>query len=377
MTYHLSNFDAEDFIQQYWQQSAFLMRNTLHVEELIDADDLAGLATESEVESRLIISDPENEGWQLKHGPFSEDAFENLPPNHWTLLVQAVDHWIPEVRSLRQAFSFIPQWRIDDIMISFATDGGGVGPHYDQYDVFLIQASGNRVWKTGQLCTDDSDLIEKLPVKILTEFDEQEQWVMEPGDVLYLPPGLAHWGESIGNSLTISIGFRAPAKSEFISDFGHYLSSKISDFQRYSDISLANREQSPHQILPEDITRLKDILKEFSEADNLLESWLGQYMTEPKYDDMAVDTGDLSFEEFKSYWQKHSIYRNAASRLAFATNKLFVDGQCFESTLDTQMLHKLCELDEFTYNSDESFKDGGFQKTLLLLINLGALFFDV
>jgi len=227
-----NTLDIEDFLANYWQQSPLLLRNALTSIDLINGDELAGLSMEPDIESRIIIGNADAENWQLKQGPFNENTFADLPEKDWTLLVQAVDHWIPEVRELLSEFNFLPTWRLDDIMVSFAVEGGGVGPHFDQYDVFLIQLEGRRLWKSGQLCDENTEVVDKLPVKILTEFDEQESWIMKPGDMLYLPPGVAHWGVALENSTTISVGFRAPSHTETISDFGHYLSTHISDFNR-------------------------------------------------------------------------------------------------------------------------------------------------
>ena len=375
MTRPSIKIDADAFLSTYWQQSPQLMRQAFNPKQLISGDELAGLSMEPEVESRLIKRLPETDEWLLRHGPFSEDDFADLGPENWTLMVQAVDHWIPEVRSLLGAFDFLPQWRIDDIMVSFATKGGGVGPHFDQYDVFLLQVEGTREWKTGQLCDENSELVEQLPVKILTDFAEQDSWVMEPGDILYLPPAFAHWGTALNDSLTLSVGFRAPAHSDLISDFGHFLASKVSDFNRYSDPQIANRSSAAHEILPEDISRLQAILHEYADNSALLTNWFGQYMTQPKYDDQAVDTGDWAFDEFLTHWRGNPIYRNASSRLAFTGAVLFVDGQAMVTDLSPDQLNSLCDSDCFNYaaNTDTG---PSVQKVLWTLINLGAVFFE-
>jgi Uncharacterized conserved protein len=291
-------FDTQEFLNTYWQQAPLLSRNALPLSDLITPDELAGLATESEVESRLITGRYENPNWSLEHGPFSDDVFSSLPDKDWTLLVQAVDHWVPEVRQILSLFSFLPRWRIDDVMISFAVEGGGVGPHFDQYDVFLVQLSGQREWKTGQMCDDSTDLIDQAPVKLLSTFEEQDRWQLNPGDVLYLPPGLAHWGTSIGDSMTLSVGFRAPSDSETIAELGHFMSSQVSDFQRYQDPGLKARNDEPHAILNEDIDRVRQILQRLSDEPALLSEWFGRYVTEPKYDDLNVDTADWSLTAF-------------------------------------------------------------------------------
>lgn len=364
-------FDTQTFLDTYWQQAPLLQRNAMVLDDIMSADELAGLATEDDVESRIITGQYDSEQWTLRHGPFSDDDFNALPEKNWTLLVQAVDHWIPEVRQVLSQFNFLPRWRIDDIMISFATDGGGVGPHFDQYDVFLVQLSGQREWKIGQMCGDSTDLIDQVPVKLLSTFEEQDAWQLRPGDVLYLPPGLAHWGTSIGDSMTLSVGFRAPAESETIAELGHFLSGVMSDFQRYQDPGLSARQKAPHAIQEEDIIRVQNIVRRLAEDTALLSEWFGRYVTEPKYDDMNVDTADWSFERFLQHWQHNPLYRNPGSRLAYYQDQLYVDGQRLETNLTEQVLHDLCDTDVLTYLSTAET-----QRVVLELLNSGAFIFE-
>jgi 50S ribosomal protein L16 3-hydroxylase len=178
--------------------------------DVIDGDTLAGLALEEEVESRLI-SGAGRGPWELRHGPFEEEMFSSLPDNDWTLLVQSVDHYLAEVSLLLDSFSFLPAWRLEDIMISYAAKGGSVGPHFDQYDVFLVQASGSRRWQIGQWCDGSTLLLPHDSLKLLADFQVQEEFVLDAGDVLYLPPGLAHWGIADSDDcITWSVGLRSP-----------------------------------------------------------------------------------------------------------------------------------------------------------------------
>lgn len=370
------SFNPENFLKQYWQKSPVLLRQTIAVDNLIDSDELAGLALESSVESRLIHTKNEATEWHLKHGPLTESDFKELPESDWTLLVQAVDHWIPEVRSFMKEFSFIPEWRIDDIMISFATDNGGVGPHFDQYDVFLVQLEGRREWKLGQLCDDDTDLADQMPVKLMTDFQEQDRWTLEPGDILYLPPGFAHWGTSIGNSMTLSVGFRAPSESEIVSEFGHFLSSTISDFKRYNDANIKPRTHEPHRIQDEDIERVQSILRKLANDKQAVGTWLGHYMTEPKYDDIGVETGDWTFDDFLSHWKHSNLFRNASSRIAYNDNHVFVDGQIVHGELVEEHAQSLCEFEVFDFGSENVFTNRKFQHLLWLMLNIGAVYFE-
>ena len=192
-SYPLGDITPEQFLSEYWQKKPLLIRNAFpDFEPPVSADELAGLACEADVESRLIIQNPSNDEWSLENGPFDEERFASLPKTHWTLLVQAVDHWVPEAKALLDQFRFIPSWRIDDLMISYAPKGGGVGPHFDNYDVFLLQAEGQRRWEVGGQYHEGSPRRNDAPVMILPEWDAEESFILNPGDMLYVPPQQLH-----------------------------------------------------------------------------------------------------------------------------------------------------------------------------------------
>ncbi|MCK5893556.1 MAG: cupin domain-containing protein [Endozoicomonadaceae bacterium] len=292
----LGDLSVEQFLRDYWQKKPLLLRDAFQAQDLpITPDELAGLACEEEIESRIILQHIDDQESVLRRGPFSEQDFTQLPGSHWTLLVQAVDQWVPEVRELLNEFRFIPDWRLDDIMISYATEGGGVGPHYDNYDVFLIQAAGQKQWQTGQRCDDNTPLQPHSDLKILSTFVTENDFHLNPGDMLYLPPSVAHWGTaSSNNCMTISIGFRAPSHAEMISDYGHWLSDNLSDFLRYSDTDLTF-QVSPAEITHESIARVQRILREYADNPALVAQWFGRLMTEPKYTESAMnETEDLN-----------------------------------------------------------------------------------
>lgn len=202
--------DGADFLRDYWQQRPLLMRQAAQDVDLVDGDMLAGLALEESVESRLITGGDAGD-WQARSGPFTEADFAALPASNWTLLLQSVDHYLTETSLLLDSFNFLPAWRIEDIMISYAAKGGGVGPHFDHYDVFLIQTAGTRRWRLGPRCDANSPLQDNDSLKLLAAMPVTEEFVLEPGDVLYLPPGIAHWGSATSDDcITWSVGFRAP-----------------------------------------------------------------------------------------------------------------------------------------------------------------------
>lgn len=284
----LGDISAEHFLAEYWQKKPLLVRGAISdFEPPIEGDELAGLALESEVESRLIT----DSDWHMTAGPFSESQFTNLPADNWTLLVQAVDLWVPEVAALLDQFRFLPPWRIDDIMVSYATDGGGVGPHFDYYDVFLLQGHGQRKWQIGQTCDNNSPLIDHPNLKILAEFNPIHDWVLETGDMLYIPPKVAHWGTAIGECTTFSIGFRAPSATEMLDDLATELLSRGPAPSFLTDPPLTPQMASDN-IDAAYIGQIRSLLLETLSDDQLLAEWFAQYMTQPKYPMLLDETGE-------------------------------------------------------------------------------------
>lgn len=326
----LGGITAREFLRDYWQKKPLLIRQAIpDFESPIDADELAGLALEEEVESRLVIEHGERP-WELRRGPFAEDAFSTLPEREWTLLVQAVDQFVPEVAELLEQFRFLPSWRIDDVMISFAAPGGSVGPHFDNYDVFLLQAQGKRNWKIGQMCNSESPLLQHADLRILAEFEESAEWVLEPGDMLYLPPRLAHFGIAEDDCMTYSVGFRAPSAAEVLTHFTDFLSQYLTDEERYTDAD-AQPVSDPHQIQSDALDRLKSLLAEHMSDERMLLTWFGQFMTEPRYPELVAGE-ELGEEDFISNLENGAILvRNPSARMAWsevdADVLLFASGQ--------------------------------------------------
>lgn len=246
MTYPLGDIDIDVFLRDYWHKKPLLIRNALpDVKAPVDADELAGLALDEEVESRLIQFNPKADDWHLDHGPLAEERFSELPEKNWTLLVQGVDHWVPEAADLLEQFNFIPNWRVDDLMISYAVDGGGVGPHYDNYDVFLIQTSGTRRWELGPLCDENSPRRDNTPVMILPEWNPEVVYELNPGDILYLPPRVAHNGIAVGDDcMTCSVAFALRPTMRFCA------ASVISLANRWDENSAMQTLTFPILIMP-------------------------------------------------------------------------------------------------------------------------------
>lgn len=278
----LGGLSPRDFLKQHWQKQPLLVRNAFPgFASLLTAEELAGLACEEGVESRLVVQTRKAPGWKLRHGPFEHKDFTKLPRSRWTLLVQDVDKHVPGMSALLEPFRFIPDWRIDDLMISYAADGGSVGPHVDAYDVFLFQAEGMRRWDISTAPQTDPAL-PGLELKQVKGFKAEESWLLMPGDMLYLPPGVAHHGIAFGECMTYSIGFRAPSQSELLADLAGLLMQDASPGSYYTDADLAPTVH-PGELSLEARARVRQMLHaRLRPSDEELDIWFGRYITEPK-----------------------------------------------------------------------------------------------
>ncbi|MEA3639615.1 MAG: cupin domain-containing protein [Lamprobacter sp.] len=276
--------DAETFLMRYWQRQPLLMRQALPgFENPLPGDELAGLACEPDVESRIILERAEQRPWQVQQGPFDAECFAALPPSHWTLLVQDVDKHIPEIGALLERFDFLPRWRIDDLMVSYAEDQGSVGPHVDDYDVFLLQAEGQRRWRIATDAAMPLELIPDLEIRILKQFRADQEWLLEPGDILYLPPGVPHWGVAEGACQTWSVGFRAPAWRELADDWLAQIAERFTPPGRWQD-QRSTPPSDPAELDQETLLSMRAAIESGIEAAGAgdFAAWLGTWMTEPK-----------------------------------------------------------------------------------------------
>lgn len=286
MTGIFGDITANQFLRDYWQKKPLLIRNAFpDFEPPLDPDELAGLALEDEVESRIALEDPATGAWEVRHGPFEEQVFSELPSSHWTLLIQSADLWVPEVHDLLDHFDFLPRWRLDDVMVSYAAAEGSVGPHFDHYDVFLIQGHGRRRWMIGDPCDEHSALLADCPLRILERFEAREEWLLEPGDMLYLPPQWSHWGVADEGSMTYSVGFRAPTLAEMMDDLAVELMAEHRDSLRYRDPPL-NTALANDTLSPEFLQQVKGLLGTLLKDDRRLALWFARYMTSPRYPDL-------------------------------------------------------------------------------------------
>lgn len=270
----------EVFLRDYWQKKPLLIRNAFpNFISPLEPEDLAGLACEEGTLARLVEYDRANDRWSLRHGPFAEEVFPALPDHDWTVLVQDVDKWDADVRALLEHFQFLPRWRMDDIMISFAATGGSVGAHIDQYDVFLLQAQGQRRWMIDTDPNPASDYRNDVDIRLLSTFTPTHDWVLHPGDMLYLPPGVPHHGVAVDPCLTISVGLRAPSAGELLSDYADTLTADAPDTLRYVDPDLS-LPADPCEIDASALARAEAALRQLHMDDpDRFGDWFGSFIT--------------------------------------------------------------------------------------------------
>lgn len=312
-------FDAAAFLQSSWQRTPCLIRADKAFVDLISPEELAGLACEPGVESRLVQVDTAQQAWEVTHGPFEEQDFLSMPTTHFSLMVQAVDQWYEPVSELLEEFSFIPGWRIDDVMISYSGDQGNVGPHYDQYDVFLIQGKGRKRWQIGDMCDSRTELRDHTDLKLLRDFNVRQEWILEPGDILYLPPGIAHYGVALGNSMTYSVGFRAPSMADLVEGIADEALMLLTEDNRYQDSAPAVPAH-PGQISPQVFSDLSERLREVLSEPQLLRRSFGKVMTQRRYP-LEVYADELpsleTLSRLRDLAAEAGLYKTPGSRFAY------------------------------------------------------------
>ena len=335
----LGGLAPKTFMQRHWQKKPLVIRQAIPgFVPPLDRSDLLDLAAQEEVQSRLVVQASEGgkQPWRFKHGPFGRKALPPFKQPGWTLLVQGVDLLDERVHALMNQFRFVPDARLDDVMVSYATDGGGVGPHFDSYDVFLLQAHGQRRWRIGK--QKDLSLQPGLPLKILAHFEPEMEFVLNPGDMLYLPPRYAHDGIAEGECMTYSIGFRAPSRSELAGELLQRLAEDAGDAVGeglYADpkqAAVAQAGQIPDTLVAFARKALEDALRD----PLALQRVLGEYLTEPK--------GHVLFEAEATGEVDAGLVLDRRTRMAYDAKHVFINGESFlASGRDAQLMRLLAD----------------------------------
>jgi 50S ribosomal protein L16 3-hydroxylase len=318
----LGGLTPSQFMKRHWQKKPLLVRNAIPgFVPCVSRADLVALAGEEGVESRLIVDSPK--GWKMKHGPFPKRSLPPFSQKKWTFLVQGVDLHHDGVHALMQQFRFVPDARLDDVMISYATDGGGVGPHFDSYDVFLLQAHGQRRWRIGR--NKDLSLQPGVPLKILQNFEAEEEFVLNPGDMLYLPPKYAHDGVAMGECMTWSMGFRAPQEGELARELLLGLADEA--FDGVGDALYRDPKQaavSSPAAIPQALAGFaRQVVDKALQNPQLLDSLLGEYLTEPK--------ANVWFEGTQAELDVSAgVQLDRRTKMMYDERHMFINGESFK-----------------------------------------------
>ncbi len=378
----LGNISKEDFLKNYWQKKPLVIRGAFPDFEMpFTPEELAGLACDTDAPSRIVSEngfEPKHslnsKQWDSKQSPFTDEDFTSLPDTHWTLLVNDLERYIPELGNIIEQFRFIPDWRIDDVMVSYAPDQGSVGPHTDQYDVFLIQGQGKRHWKI--ITRDDypTQLINGPSLAILKEFKADEEYLLEAGDMIYLPPNMPHYGIAEGECFTFSVGFRAPDSTDLIQN---WVDSTFTKTERYSDAG-RTLQSSSGEISRNDIQKLSQLmLSKIQEQQGNLSIFLGKHLTQSK-GETPVDEDLLASLSFNP---KEEYQRESWLRFAFTEDKeentvhFFADGHHVKlKSKNLNAVKELCE--NYVYGAETLqalATNKAFKSLFTLLIREGGI----
>ena len=335
----LGGLSASTFLRRHWQKQPLLVRGAIPgFTGVLDLGDMIELACRDHCESRLVVRNADR--WTVEHGPFDRKRFSRLPARNWTLLLQGLDQMLPAARQLLSHFDFIPYSRLDDLMVSYAPAGGGVGAHFDSYDVFLLQGPGQRQWRVGR--PHDLALVENAPLKILKRFSPDGQCLLSAGDMLYLPPEFAHDGVAVDACYTYSIGFRAPSHRELMSQFLIFLEERLDGGGRYSDPDLSV-QRHPAQLGAGMIEKVERILGDISWTRRDVAEFLGSYLTEPKPHVLfAPPRKPLSEIAFSHASRRDGVELALASLMLYGKANLFINGE--EYKMNKVLATPMCRL---------------------------------
>jgi 50S ribosomal protein L16 3-hydroxylase len=330
---------AAKFLEDYWQEQPLLIRGAFpDFEPELEPDDIAGLACDEWAESRLITAAAPGGRWTLRHGPFDDRDFAALPEAGWTLLVQDVEKHYPPLRKLLDHFDFLPGWRLDDLMVSVAGPGGSVGPHVDQYDVFLLQAAGRRRWQVAR--NFHPGLLPDCELNILERFEPENDWILEPGDVLYLPPGIAHYGVALNPGMTWSIGMRAPSAADTLQSLGEWLAGGQEAARRYRDPSRRPAPR-PGEVDAAAIERFRELARHTTDDPPAFAEFLGAFLSryrlahEPAPPSKTVALPELKAALADGFELAHNPWTRLLWLDSGSATLLFAAGEVFECSPDS------------------------------------------
>lgn len=310
----LGGLRASEFLRDYWQKKPLLVRNAFpDLAHLLAPKELLELAETEDVESRVIVEDGADP-WEMREGPFHPTVWRKLSQRKWTALVQAVDHYLPPLADLLDHFAFVPEWRIDDVMVSYAVPGGSVGAHFDQYDVFLLQGPGQRRWQLGEQCNDDTPRLEHAQLRLIADMPVTFDEILGPGDLLYVPPGLGHFGVAQTECLTYSVGFRAPSLGHILEQVVDAVLLERGTEQLYSDAGRA-LPSHPSELGLSDVTTLATTLQSWLQQPLLFPTALAPFLSEAKYDDYEPEGEPCTLADLRAALSEGiDLLRDPASR---------------------------------------------------------------
>lgn len=373
----LGGITAEQFLNEYWQKKPLLVRNAMpEIMGLLEPEDVKELALEEDVSARLIRQKNKNPNeWHVKSSPLTKGDFQKLP-NLWTILVQAVDHYSFDIAELWKKFPFIPQWRRDDIMVSYAPKGGSVGKHFDFYDVFLVQGYGHRRWQLGQMCDESTEFVADQPLKLLSQMSVNFDEVLAPGDLLYVPPGLAHYGVAEDDCLTFSFGFRMPNLAEMTDRLSEQfaknsvLTNPLADITRIKTNAIGEINNTEFSYLK---TQLLDYLTQAPEFDAAIMA----YMSESKYPNSIPEPEEIVVDDLLEVINGgYQLILEPASRLLYRQQDQLLDfwanGEniCISQSFQAQ-LKQIADGASLAF--DEEFNHTDILEDIVLLLNQAVI----
>ncbi|MCH7334278.1 cupin domain-containing protein [Acinetobacter modestus] len=373
----LGGITAEQFLNEYWQKKPLLVRNAMpEIMGLLEPEDVKELALEEDVSARLIRQKNKNPNeWHVKSSPLTKGDFQKLP-NLWTILVQAVDHYSFDIAELWKKFPFIPQWRRDDIMVSYAPKGGSVGKHFDFYDVFLVQGHGHRRWQLGQMCDESTEFVADQPLKLLSQMNVDFDEVLAPGDLLYVPPGLAHYGVAEDDCLTFSFGFRMPNLAEMTDRLSEQfaknsvLTNPLADITRIKTNAIGEINNTEFSYLK---TQLLDYLTQAPEFDAAIMA----YMSESKYPNSIPEPEEIVVDDLLEVINGgYQLILEPASRLLYRQQDQLLDfwanGEniCISQSFQEQ-LKQIADGASLAF--DEEFNHTDILEDIVLLLNQAVI----